>query len=133
MINNIPYICLGYGISIGQNVGWGYASWDAAIQGWFDDVNHFRYGVGSINGRAVRHYTQVVFLKVFFLLADTFTCPVPKPLLWIPGGVSSGFQKQSGFYLICIVKANVMYIPSDPPLVLHVANLLMINVVGLQF
>ena len=33
------------------------------------------------------------------------------PLFWISGDVSSGFQSQSGFCLIRIVEANVMYIP----------------------
>ena len=42
------------------------------------------------------------------------------PLFWISGDIFSGFQSQSGFCLICIVKVNVMYIPQDPPLVLHV-------------
>ena len=42
------------------------------------------------------------------------------PLFWISGDVSSGFQSQSGFCLILFfVEANVMYIPQDPPLVLH--------------
>ena len=50
---------VGYGISVGQNLAWGYPTWDAAIQGWFDEVVDFQYGVGSINGNAVGHYTQV--------------------------------------------------------------------------
>ena len=42
------------------------------------------------------------------------------PLFWISGDVSSGFQSQSGLCLIhFFVEANVMYIPCDPPLVLH--------------
>ena len=52
------------------------------------------------------------FFKVF--LSDTFTCPILGPLVplfWISGDVSSGFQSQSGFCLIRIVEANVMYIP----------------------
>ena len=42
----------------------------------------------------------------------------------ISGDVSSGFQSQSGFCLIHIAEVNVMYIPWDPPRVLHIANLL---------
>ena len=43
------------------------------------------------------------------------------PLFWISGDVSSGFQSQSLFCLICcFVEANVMYIPQDSPLVVHV-------------
>ena len=38
-------------------------------------------------------------------------CPFLGPLFWISGDVSSGFQSQSGFCLIRIVEANVMYIP----------------------
>ena len=61
------------------------------------------------------------FFKVF--LADT--CPFLGPLVplfWISGDVSSGFQSQSGFCLIryfFFAEANVMYIPQDSPLVLH--------------
>ena len=43
------------------------------------------------------------FSKLF--LVDTFICPFWRPLVplfWISGDVSSGFQSQSGFYLICL-------------------------------
>ena len=39
-------------------------------------------------------------------------CPILGPLVplfWISGDVSSGFQRQSGFCLIRIAEANVMY------------------------
>ena len=52
------------------------------------------------------------FLKSF--LSDTFTCPILGPLVplfWISGDVSSGFQSQRGFCLICIAEVNLMYIP----------------------
>ena len=69
---------------------------------------------------------------IFFFLSDI--CPILGPLVplfWISGDVSSGFQSQSGFCLIRrIAKANVMYIPGDPPLVLHVADLLMVSIAG---
>ena len=43
------------------------------------------------------------------------------PLFRISGDISSGVQSQSGFYLILFfAEANVMYIPQDQPLVLHV-------------
>ena len=45
---------------------------------------------------------------------------------------SLGFKSQSGFCLICIAEANVIYIPWDPPLVLHIANFLMNSIVGHQ-
>ena len=47
--------------------------------------------------------------------------------------VSSRFQSQSGFCFICILDSNIMYITWDPPLVLHIANLLMVNIMGQQF
>ena len=47
-----------------------------------------------------------VFLMLFF--SDTFAWPLA-PLFWIFGDISSGFQSQSGFCLIRIAEANVMY------------------------
>ena len=67
---------------------------------------------------AVVPFNNIYFSKVF----GRHTCPFLGPLVplfWISGDVSSGFQSQSGFCLIRIVEANVMYIPWDPPLVLH--------------
>ena len=56
------------------------------------------------------------------LLADI--CPfwgTLVPLFWISGDVSSGLQSQSAFSLIhFFAEVKVMYIPQDPPLVLHV-------------
>ena len=47
-----------------------------------------------------------------------------EPLFWISGDISSGFQSQSGLCLICLFfcggECNAMYIPQDPPLVLHI-------------
>ena len=68
-----------------------------------------------------------------FFLSDTFTCPILGalvPLFWISGDVSPGFQSQNGFCLIRIVEANVMYISWDPPLVLHIADLLTDSIAG---
>ena len=73
------------------------------------------------------------FYFFYFFLSDTLTCPILGPLValfWISGNVSSGFLRQSGFCLIHFAEANVMYIPWDPPLVLHIANLLMDSSVG---
>lgn len=36
-------------------------SWSTIIQDWYSEVNDWRYGVGSINGNAVGHFTQVCF------------------------------------------------------------------------
>ena len=76
----------------------------------------------------------VSFFKVFLL--DTCTYPILGPLVplfWISDDVSSGFQSQSGFSLIRMAEASIMYIPWDPPLMLHVANLLTVSIVGQQF
>ena len=46
--------------------------------------------------------------------ADAFTYPILIPLVplfWISGEISFVFQSQSGFCLICILEAKVMYIP----------------------
>ena len=70
MDENSPlFFIAGYGISVGQNLAWGYYTWDAAIQGWFDEVNDFVFGQGARPQRpgepdseyppAVGHYTQV--------------------------------------------------------------------------
>ncbi len=49
---------IGYGIGIGQNLAWGYSSWQATIKAWHDEVEIFTYGGGN-NFGAVGHYTQV--------------------------------------------------------------------------
>lgn len=36
-------------------------SWSNAVQAWYDEVKDWRYGVGSINGGVVGHFTQVRF------------------------------------------------------------------------
>ena len=56
------------------------------------------------------------------MFGDILRCPILGPLLplfGISGNISSGCQSQSGFILIHIAGVNVMYIPWDPPLVLH--------------
>ena len=44
-------------------MAWGYGSWDAAIQAWFNEVKDFEFGTESKNGNAVGHYTQVLILN----------------------------------------------------------------------
>ena len=67
-----------------------------------------------------RSHPISLFLFVRFL-ADTGSIFGPLvPLFWISGNASSGFQ--SGLCLIHIAEANVMYIPKDPPLLLHVPS-----------
>lgn len=36
-------------------------SWSEVIQGWYNEAKDWRYGVGSINGKTVGHFTQVHF------------------------------------------------------------------------
>ena len=46
-------------------------------------------------------------------LAATFTRPILgplTPLFWISSDITFGFQSQSGFCLICISEANVIFI-----------------------
>ena len=42
---------------------------------------------------------------------------------------SLGLKARVG-YPMCIAKVNVMYVPRDPPLLLHIANLLAVSLVG---
>ena len=71
------------------------------------DHLHARFGLFS-----------VVLFTCFFVmfLADTYTCIILGPrlsLFWISGDVSSGFQSQSGFCLICFCggECNVHVFP----------------------
>ena len=79
---------------------------------------------------------QKFVVKFFFVGHICRTCPILGPLVvplfWISGDMSSEFQSQRGFCLICIVEANVLYIPWDPPLVLHIADLLTNSIAGRQ-
>ena len=61
----------GWGIYNGQNLAWGFWSWDAAIQAWYDEVKDFKFGQGSINGKPVGHYTQVRELILLALRIQT--------------------------------------------------------------
>uniref|UniRef100_A0A3B5B846 Serotriflin-like n=1 Tax=Stegastes partitus TaxID=144197 RepID=A0A3B5B846_9TELE len=36
-------------------------TWTSAIQRWYDEVKDWRYGVGSVNGGVVGHFTQIVW------------------------------------------------------------------------
>lgn len=40
-------------------------SWSEAVQAWYDEVKDWRYGVGSVNGGVVGHFTQVRPQQVF--------------------------------------------------------------------
>jgi len=47
---------------VGQNLAWGYLSWDEVIDNWHNEVKDFAFGSGSINGKPVGHYTQVKYI-----------------------------------------------------------------------
>ena len=77
---------------------------------------HYEHILATSARYAINIGIAFLFLK---FLADR--CPFWGPLVplfWISGDVSSRFQSQSGFCLICF-SANVIYIPWDSPLVLH--------------
>uniref|UniRef100_A0A8C5E507 SCP domain-containing protein n=1 Tax=Gouania willdenowi TaxID=441366 RepID=A0A8C5E507_GOUWI len=38
-------------------------TWSGAIQSWYDEVKDWRYGVGSVNGGVVGHFTQIVWYR----------------------------------------------------------------------
>ena len=66
---------------------------------------------------------STIYLYGFLLLTHTHVLGPLVPLFWISGDVSSGGLLYSH------MKANIMYIPWDPPLVLHIANLLTVSIV----
>ncbi|XP_048242657.1 uncharacterized protein LOC124146845 isoform X1 [Haliotis rufescens] len=47
------------GIPIGQNIAFGQDSFLTAIAAWYDEIEFFQFGIGSVNGEEVRHYTQM--------------------------------------------------------------------------
>ncbi|KAM7367767.1 hypothetical protein PAMP_014044 [Pampus punctatissimus] len=51
------------------------ASWSAAIQSWYDEVKDWSYGVGSVNGGVVGHYTQVVWYSSNLIGCAMAHCP----------------------------------------------------------
>ncbi|XP_053192684.1 cysteine-rich venom protein TEL1-like [Scomber japonicus] len=50
-------------------------SWSNAIQAWYDEVNDFQYGVGSVNGKVIGHYTQVVWYRSNLVGCAMKHCP----------------------------------------------------------
>ncbi|XP_057679030.1 serotriflin-like [Corythoichthys intestinalis] len=50
-------------------------SWSGAIQSWYDEVKDWRYGVGSVNGRVVGHFTQIVWYSSNQLGCAMAYCP----------------------------------------------------------
>uniref|UniRef100_A0A8C5FJY5 Serotriflin-like n=1 Tax=Gadus morhua TaxID=8049 RepID=A0A8C5FJY5_GADMO len=50
-------------------------SWTNSIQAWYNEVQDWKYGVGSYNGRPVGHYTQVVWYRSNVIGCGMAYCP----------------------------------------------------------
>ena len=88
----------------------------------------------SINDHHLSDMIFFSFFKKYFWLTHTHTSPVLEPLVPCFGFLETsplGFKARVGC-LIWVVEANIMYIPWDPPLVLHIANLLTESIAGHQ-
>ena len=66
----------------------------------------------------------------YILLFLKFVFVVHIHISWISIDISSGFQSKRVFRLFHTVGANVMHILRDPPLDLHIGNLLTVSIVG---
>ena len=53
---------IGYGISIGQNLAWGYGAWESAIDAWHSEEQNFTYNNNITEFKHVGHYTQVLYI-----------------------------------------------------------------------
>ncbi|XP_061884866.1 serotriflin-like [Entelurus aequoreus] len=50
-------------------------SWSNAIQSWYDEVKDWRYGMGSVNGGVVGHFTQIVWYRSNLIGCAMAYCP----------------------------------------------------------
>ncbi|XP_041951822.1 serotriflin-like [Alosa sapidissima] len=50
-------------------------SWDDAIQAWFNEDKHYKYGQGPIGNATVGHYTQVVWYRSNEIGCGVAYCP----------------------------------------------------------
>ncbi|TRY66063.1 hypothetical protein DNTS_025949, partial [Danionella cerebrum] len=55
------------GYEMGENLfkGSDINSWTTVVNAWYSEVNNYKYGIGSINGQPVGHYTQVVWYSSY--------------------------------------------------------------------
>ena len=53
-----PYPLLGYGVAIGQNIGWGFVNWTMVIRDWHSEMSRYMYGM-TPNYQKIGQYTQV--------------------------------------------------------------------------
>ena len=57
-------------IPMGQNWAHGYENWTAAIMGWHEEINFYKFGLppksylGKRNWTEIAHYTLVIFLSL---------------------------------------------------------------------
>ncbi|XP_041356051.1 uncharacterized protein LOC121373452 [Gigantopelta aegis] len=72
------------GITIGQSVAFRIVD-VAAINAWYDEVNNFRYSIGSFNGREILHFTQIVWSTT----------------VRVGCGKSNCLTATGGFYFVC--------------------------------
>ncbi|XP_060113551.1 serotriflin-like [Heteronotia binoei] len=96
------------GVGCGENLfmsSWP-ASWVEAIQAWFDEVKHFRFGHGSTTGEQIGHYTQIVWYRSNRLGCAVAYCP----------------NRRWTYYYVChycpggniVGKINTPYEPGSP-------------------
>ncbi|CAJ1076986.1 cysteine-rich secretory protein 2-like [Xyrichtys novacula] len=50
-------------------------SWSHAIQAWYNEFDNWQYGSGSINGKPVGHFTQVVWYRSNLVGCGVAHCP----------------------------------------------------------
>ncbi|XP_008311260.2 cysteine-rich venom protein TEL1 isoform X1 [Cynoglossus semilaevis] len=53
-------------------------TWNDAIQSWYNEVKDWRYGVGSVNGQIVGHFTQIVWYRSNQIGCAMAYCPNSK-------------------------------------------------------
>jgi hypothetical protein len=60
----------------GQNIAWGYSSWNDVVNAWYGEISNFQFGVGPISSSSsVGHYTQVVWNVSYALGCGYAQCP----------------------------------------------------------
>uniref|UniRef100_W5NHS1 ShKT domain-containing protein n=1 Tax=Lepisosteus oculatus TaxID=7918 RepID=W5NHS1_LEPOC len=51
------------------------STWNEVIQSWYNEVSNYKYGVGSVNGGVIDHYTQVVWYRSNNIGCAVAFCP----------------------------------------------------------
>jgi len=69
----------GYGINIGQNLAWGYPTWQDAITAWHIEVLLYNYGGPNEDFAAIGHYTQEVNANAVQIGCGYAHCPIHGP------------------------------------------------------